>query len=505
MGKGKRYNGDEPKLNVKKVIAVIIAILVIIMFVGIIIKLANPSEDTTEKNVALLYYTVFEDNKWGVINSSGDTVIAPSYDEMIQIPNNEEDVFIITYNVDYEAGTYLSRAVNEKNEQLFTDYESIETIQNYDKQNSLWIEENCLKVMRNGKYGLIDLSGKVLLEPEYDSIEPMLEERNSLITVKDGKRGLVSSTGSIIIENEYDDITALTSKYEDGYIVRNSENKVGVIGTNKKILVPIEYDDIKHVYSDNIYIVKQGDVWKIINTSDNTENAFNYDNATQINAGYIVVERAGQYGLVTSTGEEVIAPQYQRLEHIFQDNYIASRDGKYGVIGADGTTKLDFNYTYLTYLQEADILEGETDGVNTDLLDRNFQVKLSGIVSEINTEDGYLRVRVGSEYKYYNFAFEEKTSQEVLTSNTLFLSKQNDKYGFVDKNGIVVIDYIYDDATEQNASGFVAVKKDGKWGSINSRGETVLEPSLELSNNSVIDFIGEWHLAEDLNAAYYTR
>lgn len=505
MGRGKRYNGNEQKLNIKKVIAVIIAFLVIIMFIGIIIKLANPSKDTTEKKVALLYYTAFQNNKWGVIDSSGETVLPPSYDEMILIPNKEKDVFIITYDVNYETGEYSSKAVNDKNVQLFTDYDSVEAIQNYDEQNSIWIESNCLKVKKNGKYGLIDLSGKELLAPEYDSIEPMIQEKNSLITIKDGKKGLVSVTGSKIIGNEYEDITALTSQYEDGYIVKNSENKVGVIGTNKKILLPIEYDDIKHVYSDNTYIVKQGENWKIINTSTSTENAFNYNNATQINSGNIVVEKDGKYGLVTETGAEVIAPQYDNMQHIFQNYYIASKDGKYGVIGADGTTKLDFKYNYLTYIKEADILEGETDGINTDLLDRNFEVKLSGIVSEINTEIGYLRVRVGSEYKYYNFKFEEKKSQDILTSNTLFLAKKDGKYGFVDKNGIVIIDYIYDDATEQNASGFVAVKKDGKWGVVNSKGQTVLEPSLELSNNSVIDFIGVWHLAEDLNAAYYTR
>ena len=32
MGRGRRYNNDEPKLNIKKVVAVIITILVIIMF-----------------------------------------------------------------------------------------------------------------------------------------------------------------------------------------------------------------------------------------------------------------------------------------------------------------------------------------------------------------------------------------------------------------------------------------------------------------------------------------
>ena len=35
--------------------------------------------------------------------------------------------------------------------------------------------------------------------------------------------------------------------------------------------------------------------------------------------------------------------------------------------------------------------------------DKNFKFKLSGIVSEINTDQGYMKVRINSDYKYYNF------------------------------------------------------------------------------------------------------
>ena len=70
------------------------------------------------------------------------------------------------------------------------------------------------------------------------------------------------------------------------------------------------------------------------------------------------------------------------------------------------------------------------------------------IVSELNTEVGYLRVRSDGEYKYYNFKFEEKTNKEVLASNTLFLVKENGKYGYENKEGERVVDCIYDDAKE---------------------------------------------------------
>ena len=506
MNKGKRYNGEtERKLNMKKVFAIIIAFLVIVMFVAVIVNLVKPKKETTEKQVALAYYTVFENNKWGVINSKGETVINPTYEEMVVIPNKEKSVFIVTYDVDYENDTYKSKAVDSKNTQLFTSYETVEAISNIDAQNNIWYETNCLKVKKNGKYGLIDFSGKILLDCQYDVITPLQGIKNSLVTVKENKKGLVSTTGTVIIDNQYKDIKSITAQYEDGYIVENDEGKLGVIGTNKKIVLETNYDDIKNICSDDTYIVKENESWKIYNTSKNASVDFNYDSAISINNGYIVVEKNDKYGIVTVDGEEKINPEYQDIKYIFQEYYIAKKDNKCGIINIENETKLEFTYDDLTYIKEANIIEGSSNKAEVDLIDSNFNLKLSGILSQMNIEEGYMKIRIGTEYKYYNFKFEEKKNTQILKNNTLFLSKENGKYGFVDKNGIVVVNYIYDDATEQNESGYVAVKKDGKWGALNSKGEEVVEPKYTLENNTKIDFIGDWHLAEDTNAGYYIK
>ena len=92
-----------------------------------------------------------------------------------------------------------------------------------------------------------------------------------------------------------------------------------------------------------------------------------------------------------------------------------------------------------------------------------------------------------------------------MTNNTLFLDKKDNKYGYLDKDGNVVVEYIYDDATEQNKYGFVAVKKDGKWGVINNKGEIVQEPTYNLDDYLVIDFVGKWYLGKDLNMNYYNQ
>ena len=135
-----------------------------------------------------------------------------------------------------------------------------------------------------------------------------------------------------------------------------------------------------------------------------------------------------------------------------------------------------------------------------------MKVQLSDvIVSEFNESDGYIKVRVGNEYKYYNFKFEERTSKDILSTNTIFLSQNEEgKYGFVDRNGNVVVNYIYDDAREQNDYGYASVKQNGLWGAVDSKGNVAIAPSYNLDNNILIEFIGKWHLGEDLNMYYFT-
>ena len=123
MSRGKRYDGEQ-KLNLKKVFAVIIAIAVIIMFVVGIGKLMDDSQQMEEKAVGLKYFPVYTSNKWGVINSKGETIIEPTYEEAIVIPDSTKAVFICTYDVDYNAGTYKTKTLNVSSKEIkeFTQY-----------------------------------------------------------------------------------------------------------------------------------------------------------------------------------------------------------------------------------------------------------------------------------------------------------------------------------------------------------------------------------------------
>ena len=506
MSRGRRYSGGEPKLNIKKVLAVLIVLAVIIMVIFGIIKLTQGSARTQERTVANGYFSVYTNGKWGVINSRGETVIEPQYDEAIIVPDQTKAVFVCTYDVDYTNNTYKSRVINDKNEEIITGYDTIQVLENYDSSNNLWYENDVLLVSQQGKYGLVDFTGRVLLTCEYDSIETLKGVTNSLVTEKEGKLGLVDNIGSVILENIYKEIEPISDQYENGYIVTNEDNQKGVIKNDKTVLVQVQYDDIKPMNGDGRYVVQEDDEWKIIDSEGNEYLAGAFDDVVSINGNNVIVEIDNQYGIMTLSGETRIQAKYQNMSYAFSDNYIFRENNKYGVINLAGEEVLEPTYDSLIYRSDDGFLEGsKSDTVDTDFIGNDFTVKVSGILSEINTPDGYMKIRTNGEYKYYNFRFEEKTNRELLTGNTLFLDQKDGKYGYVNKDGVVVVDYIYDDAKEQNAFGYASVKKDGLWGCINSQGEEVVTPTYTLENNSLIEFINQWYRGEDLNLNYYTN
>lgn len=505
--KGKRHDEFRTrKLNVKKVIATIIAIIVFIMIIISLKNLLTVDKKNNDVSSLTTYISVLENNKWGVIDNKGNKIIDSSYDEMVVIPNENEDLFICTYDIDYNNETYKTKVLNKDKNEILTEYENVKPVENNDGSN-IWYEKNCLIFNKNEKFGLIDFEGKVLLEPIYDKIYALLGIENSIIIEKDGKKGLAnSSAGQVIIEPIYDDIVSLTETYENGYIVKNDQNKYGVISSDKTQILDNKYDEIKKVASSNYYVVVENGALEIINKAGEIVLNSGFDSVEEIQADNFIIIKNGKYGVIDNKGNLLIPTEYNNLKFATPNSLIAEKDGKYGIINKDGSQGIEFKYDRISYINTADFFQAENSDFTTDIINRNLQTVLNSIyISEINIEDGYLRIRQNDEYKYYNFAFEEKTNKEILSTNTLFLVKENGKYGYENKNGDRIVDCIYDDAKEQNKYGFCAVKKDGLWGVLKSDGTVIVKPSKNLDNYLYIDFISEWYRYNDLTLNIYTK
>lgn len=505
MSRGKRY--EEPKLNLKKVFAVIILFVVIIMCI-VMLKGILDKDDEQGVITSIDYFAAYKDNKWGVIDSSGNIVIEPSYGEMIVVPNSKEDVFLCTYDVNYDDGTYSTKALNAEEQEIFTEYEQVEAIENIDENQNLSYEGKVLKVQKDEKYGLIDMTGKEVLSCEYDKITALQGVKNTLLVLKDDNYGIVNNEGKVLIPTNYAEIQSLGDEASQGFIVKSTDGKYGIVDIANNQVLEVKYENIYKIHQGSYYVVSKNnkqlvvknDGTEVVDAKDGEIVAIlkNPDNG-------IIYKKENKYGILDLSGGTVIEASYEDLKEAKTGILIAKKDGKYGIIDLQGNIKVDFKYNSITYNEKGDLYVAEDENYNNEIINSNYETKLTGMVTDLNDEKGYIEIREDNGYKYYNFKFEEKTASDIFTSNTLFVSKKDGKYGFVDKDGKVIVDYIYDDVSVQNEFGYAGIKKDGKWGAIDRNGKVVQEPTYDLEDYLKIDFVGGWYLGKDLNMNYYRK
>ena len=506
MSKGKRY--DEPKLNLKKVFAVIILFVVIIMCIVMLKGILAGEEEKQEKITSIDYFSAYSNNKWGVINSNGDIVIDPSYAEMIIVPNSKKDIFLCTFDVNYDDGTYKTKALNGKNEEIFTSYEQIEAITNIDENQNLSYNGQVLRVQKQGKYGLINMDGTEILPCEYEEIKALQGVENAILLQKEGKYGIVNNEGKTLIEPNYVEIQGLGKEASQGFIVKNQEEKYGIIDISNKQVLETKYDAISKIHEGDYYVVTENGKQKVVKKDGTEILNGEYDEIVAIlknPENGIIYKDNEKYGLMNLEGTKIIAENYDDLKEAKTGIFIVKQKDNYGIIDQEGKTLVEVKYKGINYNEKADIYITEDENYNNEILNGNYEIKLTGMVTNIDDERGYIEIKQEEGYKYYNFKFEEQKEADIFKTNTLFVSKKDGKYGFLDKDGNVVVDYIYDDATMQNTYGYAGIKKDGKWGVVDRNGKVIQEPTYKLDDYLQIDFIGRWYLGKDLNMNYYRK
>jgi len=530
MGRGKRSAGAR-KLNWTKVFLVIILPLLIIAL-GVVIRQTLKNAESSIANKQLNYFSVCVNEKWGVIDSNGKIIIEPTYEEMIQIPIKETPLFICTYDVDYNNKTYKTKTINEKNEEILTSYSEVTALDNY-TSNTFWYEQSVLRYKKDDKYGLIDYDGRQILDPVYDNIIALKGVKNSFLVTKDGLNGLCNNRGEIIVDIEFHSIVPAGEDYKEGYIVtrdgmfgyysfngrktvsnyQSVEKMPGynvikvkkdemyglILDVTTNTMLDGMYEDIKSFCADNVYVVKENGRWIVID-KDKKVLLDSYEDYLGININNIIVMQGGKYGIADLKTIDKAETIYDDMKFAFEDYCIVKQNDKYGVVNTKNEVKIEAQYNNINYRKDIGIIEADSDLYNKVLIKVT-----TGVIAEVNIDKAYVRVRENDTYNYYNLNLDKKEAKDVLTDNTLILDKKDGKYGFINKKGEVKVDYIYDEATEQNPYGFAAVKKGNLWGAINRDGKEVVELKYNLDDNQLIDFIGKWHVKTLFNNCnYYT-
>ena len=283
------------------------------------------------------------------------------------------------------------------------------------KGKSSFINDNYLYVNYEDAAYITKLDGTVVYQDD-DKACSMMSDSYFMCERSDGsskvkyviKKLNDSGTSENIIEEENFD--------SDDRIVCSGSKLVGYYseGNNGTHMAILNNGSTKEIDLNNLYLLKIGDSMtrkiygaRFVIVSDNRNN-----NATD--------GRKHSYGVYDIiNNKSLIKPKYESMVYLFDDLFIAVKDGKSGIVDTNDNVKVDFKYDAIDY---ANGLYFAGNGETVRVLDKTFK-----------TIGDPIKVKSLTNYRYYasknNFDAKSCGDMVILSKN------EANKYSVVDKLG----------------------------------------------------------------------
>ncbi len=407
----------------------------------------------------------------------------------------------------------------------------------YEDIKNVDYKEGYLKVKEQGLYGVINIKGKKILNSEYDEIssdgyyneKTKYQDAGFILRIKTDngyKYGYAKSNGQKVLDTEYSELNRLTQiegsnslyfiaslngkygllknsneilKTEYRTINFDSNNKIfiaekdsafGVFDIDGKTIVPMDYDSIA-IGGEYINAYK-GENTVIFDTKGNNIQTENSSKEKVSEEYSIIIDKDNNYNIVDKNDNILLQDKYSYIEYFMNDLFIATNSTKTGLIRANGQVVIPLEYSTIQNIDGVNLLQATSLETNKTFIINSEGKMNEGLEnSSFVKNENYVKLISNTDVKYYTLDGNEITYKELYPENTLYAIKQNDKWGFKDKDGKIKVNCEYDFVSEQNGN-YVGVKKDGKWGVLDLNGNVVKEPSYEIAFNNV-SFLGQFY------------
>lgn len=254
--------------------------------------------------------------------------------------------------------------------------------------------------------------------------------------------------------------TELYCRYEEmGEIVNGTmpfkeEDVYGIADAQGSELVEAEYKDVFPFSEEGFALVRKTDgKWIYIDEDGQTRKVPDekYTDLGMFHEGRATAKKDGKYGYLDEEMEPAGKFEWSRLTAVAEGTGAGKKSGKWQLVNKDGEAKAEEGY----------------EGIVID--ENGFCSKQKRIfVKEKNT---YHIVNTKGK-KIGELTFEDA---RAFTEDGYAAVCKDGKWGFVNEDGELVIDYTYEDARSfQN--GYAAVMQDELWGYIDEDGNQVIKP-----------------------------
>lgn len=236
-------------------------------------------------------------------------------------------------------------------------------------------------INENKKYGVIDETGKIVIEPKYDIIQIPNPSKPVFICMHDYNINLQQYETEVFdnkgnkIFTEYDSVQALPTEstwdgipFEKSVLKYKRNNKYGLITLENKVITEPIYDSIKAInYKEGMLLVEKDKKYGAINIKgkiiikpeyDQISIDNYYNSETMYKASGFIVKKKNEdsykYGYINSKGKMLLPPEYteiSRINEIIDDKNVyllVLKEGQAGVV-KNNKVVLDFEYEDISY------------------------------------------------------------------------------------------------------------------------------------------------------------
>lgn len=242
----------------------------------------------------------------------------------------------------------------------------------------------------------------------------------------DGKElfGVINSKGQTLIDFKYKGLTSGFYAFSGYYMFHDEGMKKGFVDTAGNIVVPAKYEDFGSIISEGTVKARiKYPKWGLISMKDEVIIPFEYQFISAWSDGLIRVkkEMGGTYGYMDHSGKMIIADVYKDATDFQEQIAMVKKGNKYGVINTKGETIINFQFDNFAQLVQVEEDKMSSTGTRESLM--GFILK-----------GGYISV------------------------------EKNNKWGYVDLKGSVIIPFEYDQVWEPERDNRVMVRKGEKRG-----------------------------------------
>lgn len=371
-------------------------------------------------------YAIKENNKVGVTDKKGKILIYPkfkfvlSFTQKLSVAVTENNMFI-----------FLDKSGNETTPPLADYFEFIGEL---------------AKVKLNGKYGVINSEGKLVIPAIFEDIS--INENGLIIVTNSNKKGLFNADGSRITDFIYQYI----DNFSNGLAMVDNGNfisRYNFIDKSGKEISIQKYEDVLS-FSEGLAAVKLKDLWGFIDRNGKLIVPFKYNKVYSFNEGLAAVKQNDKWGYIDKTGKFILALKYSDATSFIDGFANASINGKWGKIDRKGKEVMPMKYS-----------------------------------SILNFENGFALQAQFGKYWYINKngqnVFNLKFDDAQLFKNGYAWVKLNEKWGCIDTIGKFILKPQFESPGEI-AENKVAIKENKKWGYYNLNGQQIIKPTYGIAS-----------------------